>query len=107
MRRQGQVSWVDPKTRDPIRHTPDLLTSKLPALLLYQLGLTTDVPATRRGSAGIDCTTPHRGLWHHQPCFDTGRTATFEAVVDHSTRVLGLSLKPQQRSDVVHFLESL
>jgi hypothetical protein len=30
-----------------------------------------------------------------------------EAVVDHYVRVLNLHLKPQQRTDLVHFLKSL
>lgn len=55
----GQGTFVDPKTRDSIRNTPDLVTSKLPALLLYQLSLMTPAPpagsfdtaAAQRGEA--------------------------------------------------------
>jgi mono/diheme cytochrome c family protein/cytochrome c5 len=55
----GQGTFVNPKTRDNLRRTPDLVTSKLPALLLYQLSLAAPVPpagsydpaAARRGAA--------------------------------------------------------
>jgi len=40
----GQGTFVDPKLRDDIHHTPDLVTSKLPALLLYQLSLAAPTP---------------------------------------------------------------
>ena len=40
----GRGTFVDPKTRDNIRRTPDLVTSKLPALLRYQVSLTAPAP---------------------------------------------------------------
>jgi mono/diheme cytochrome c family protein len=153
----GQGTFVDPKTRDNIRQTPDLVTSKLPALLLYQLSLTAPAPPAgsfdaaaaergaavfagpgrcaschvpprysdadsrlhdpaevgtdpllaQRGSTGKYRTTPLRGLWQHPPYFHNGSAATLEAVVDHYIRVLGLSLKSQERTDLVQFLRSL
>jgi mono/diheme cytochrome c family protein len=55
----GQGTFVAPKIRDNIHRTPDLVTSKLPALLLYQLSLAApaspagsfDSAAARRGAA--------------------------------------------------------
>ena len=55
----GRGTFVDPKIRDDIHQTPDLVTSKLPALLLYQLSLVAPAPpagsfdstAARRGAA--------------------------------------------------------
>jgi mono/diheme cytochrome c family protein/cytochrome c5 len=55
----GQGTFVAPKIHDDIHHTPDLVTSKLPALLLYQLSLLAPAPpagsfdsaAARRGAA--------------------------------------------------------
>jgi hypothetical protein len=41
----GQGTFVDARVRDDIRRTPDLVTSKLPALLLYQLSLKAPAPA--------------------------------------------------------------
>lgn len=54
----GQGTFVDPRTHDDIHHSPDLVTSKLPALLLYQLSLAAPAPpagsfdtaAARRGA---------------------------------------------------------
>jgi cytochrome c553 len=153
----GQGTFVDPRVHDDIHRTPDLVTSKLPALLLYQLSLEAPAPpagsfdaaaaqrgaavfagAARcatchvppnysdansrlhapaevgtdpllalRGSTGKYRTTPLRGLWQHPPYFHDGSAATLEAVVDHYVRALGLSLQPQQRSDLVQFLRSL
>jgi len=153
----GQGTFVAPKIRDDIHHTPDLVTSKLPALLLYQLSLEapappagtfdpaaaargaavfsggarcaschvpphysdansglhapadagTDPQLAQRGSTGKYRTTPLRGLWQHPPYFHDGSAATLEAVVDHYVRVLGLHLKPQERTDLVQFLKSL
>lgn len=153
----GQGTFVAPKTHDNIHLTPDLVTPKLPALLLYQLSLTTPVPPAgsfdaaaaqrgaavfagpgrcaschvpphytdanarlhapaevgtdpllaQRGSTGTYRTTPLRGLWQHPPYFHNGSAATLEAVVDHYNGVLGLSLNPQQRADLVQFLRSL
>ncbi len=153
----GQGTFVAPKIRDDIHHTPDLVTSKLPALLLYQLSLEapappagtfdaaaaargaavfrggarcaschvpphysdansglhapadagTDPQLAQRGSTGKYRTTPLRGLWQHPPYFHDGSAATLDAVVDHYVRVLGLHLKPQERTDLVQFLKSL
>jgi cytochrome c553 len=153
----GRGTFVAPRIRDDIRHTPDLVTSKLPALLLYQLSLEAPAPPAgtfdaaaaqrgatvftgaarcaschvpprysdanttlhapaeggtdpllaQRGSTGKYRTTPLRGLWQHPPYFHDGSAATLEAVVDHYVRVLGLRLKPAERTDLVQFLRSL
>jgi cytochrome c5/mono/diheme cytochrome c family protein len=55
----GRGTFVDAKTGDDVHHAPDLVTSKLPSLLLYQMSLTAPVPpagsfdtaAARRGAA--------------------------------------------------------
>jgi hypothetical protein len=55
----GQGTFVSPKTRDDIHPAADRVTSKLPALLLYQLSLTVPTPpagsfdtaAAQRGAA--------------------------------------------------------
>ena len=56
-------------------------------------------------------TTPLRGLWHPPqlvgPYFHDGNATTLEAVVDHNVRVFGLTLTPQQRSDLVEYLKTL
>ncbi len=53
----GQGTFVAPKIHDDIHRTPDLVTSKLPALLLYQLSL--DAPAPPAGS--FDAAAAQRG----------------------------------------------
>jgi cytochrome c5 len=153
----GRGTFVSPKIRDDIHQTPDLVSSKLPALLLYQLSLEAPAPPAgtfnaaaaqrgaavfngaarcaschtpphysdansalhapadvgtdpllaQRGSTGRYRTTPLRGLWQHPPYFHDGSAATLEAVVDHYIHLLGLSLKPQERTDLVQFLRSL
>jgi len=153
----GRGTFVAPKIGDAIHQTPDLVTSKLPALLLYQLSLEAPAPPAgtfnaaaaqrgaavftgaarcaschvpprysdanttlhapadggtnpllaERGSTGKYRTTPLRGLWQHPPYFHDGSAATLEAVVDHYVRVLGLNLKPDERTDLVQFLRSL
>ena len=67
----GQGNFVDARVRDDIRRSPDLVTSKLPALLLYQLSLKAPSPpagsfdavAAQRGAAVFDgiarCATCH------------------------------------------------
>jgi mono/diheme cytochrome c family protein len=51
--------------------------------------------------------TPLRGLWQHAPYFHDGSAATLAAVVDHYVGVLGVTLTPAQRSDLIEFLKSL
>jgi len=68
----GQGTFVAPKIRDDIHHTPDLVTSKLPALLLYQLSL--EAPAPPAGT--FDAAARHG----ERPCLVMGldaRPATF------------------------------
>jgi mono/diheme cytochrome c family protein len=52
-------------------------------------------------------TTPLRGLWQHPPYFHDGSAATLTDVVEHYRRVLGLTLTPRQRADLVEYLKSL
>jgi hypothetical protein len=56
-------------------------------------------------------TTPLRGLWHPPqlvgPYFHDGNAPTLQAVVDHYVQVLGLTLTPQQRADLVQYLRTL
>ncbi len=153
----GQGTFVDARIHDDIHHTPDLVTDKLPALLLYQLSLTapaapagsvdtaaarrgeaifsgagrcatchmpphftdangrlhapadvgTDPGLAQRGTTGQYRTTPLRGLWQHPPYFHDGSAATLAEVVDHYVRVLGLTLSPGQRSDLIQYLRTL
>jgi hypothetical protein len=51
--------------------------------------------------------TPLRALWQHPPYFHDGSAADLPAVVAHYERVLGLSLTPGQRSDLVEYLKSI
>jgi len=53
----GQGTFVAPKVHDNIHAAPDLVTSKLPALLLYQVSLA--APAPPAGS--VDTAAAHRG----------------------------------------------
>jgi cytochrome c553 len=53
----GQGTFVAPKVHDDIHATPDLVTPKLPALLLYQLSLA--APAPPAGS--VDAAAAQRG----------------------------------------------
>jgi hypothetical protein len=43
----GRGTFVDAKTGDDVHHAPDLVTSQLPSLLLYQMSLTAPVPPVR------------------------------------------------------------
>jgi hypothetical protein len=56
-------------------------------------------------------TTPLRGLWRPPfltgPYFHDGSAPTLDAVVDHYVRLLGLTLSPRQRSDLVEYLKTL
>lgn len=56
-------------------------------------------------------TTPLRGLWNPPlltgPYFHDGSAATLEEVVEHYVPILGLSLSPQQKGDLVEYLKSL
>jgi mono/diheme cytochrome c family protein len=52
-------------------------------------------------------TTPLRGLWQHPPYFHDGSATTLADVVAHYNTVLGLTLSPQQRSDLEEYLKTL
>jgi cytochrome c peroxidase len=52
-------------------------------------------------------TTPLRALFQHAPYFHDGSAPTLAAVVDHYERVLGLTLTPGQKADLVEYLKSI
>jgi hypothetical protein len=64
-----------------------------------------------RSATGLYRTTPLRGLWHPPqhtgPYFHDGSAGTLFEVVDHYVQRFGLSLTPQQRSDLVEYLKTL
>ena len=51
--------------------------------------------------------TPLRALWQHAPYFHDGSAASLDAVVDHYTRSLKLSLTAEQKKDLVEYLKSI
>jgi mono/diheme cytochrome c family protein len=52
-------------------------------------------------------TTPLRGLFQHPPYFHDGSARTLTDVVSHYERVLGLTLTPGQKMDLVEYLKSI
>jgi len=70
-----------------------------------------DAAFALRSATKLYRTTPLRGLWHPPqlkgPYFHDGNAATLEAAVAHYGQLLGLSLTPQQRSDLVAYLKTL
>ena len=60
-----------------------------------------------RSATGAYRTTPLRGLWQHPPYFHDGSAPDLPAVVEHYDRRFGLSLTPEQKSDLVEYLKSL
>jgi mono/diheme cytochrome c family protein len=52
-------------------------------------------------------TTPLRGLFQHPPYFHDGSARTLTDVVSHYERVLGLTLTPGQKTDLVEYLKSI
>jgi cytochrome c5 len=63
----------------------------------------------QRSPAGGYRTTPLRGLFSHAKggYYHDGRFATLGDVVEHYDRFLGLGLGPDQKSDLVQYLQSL
>ena len=60
-----------------------------------------------RSATGAYRTTPLRGLWQHPPYFHDGSAPDLPAVVEHYDQRFGLSLTPEQKSDLVEYLKSL
>ena len=64
-----------------------------------------------RSATKLYRTTPLRGLWHPPqlkgPYFHDGNAATLDAAVSHYVQLFGLTLTPQQRSDLVEYLKTL
>jgi mono/diheme cytochrome c family protein len=87
----GSGTFVSPKTHDDIHHTPDRVTSTLPALLLYQLSLPAPTPpagsfdtvAARRGAAVF--TGPGRCASCHVPPTYSDANDTLHAPADAGT----------------------
>lgn len=52
-------------------------------------------------------TTPLRALWQHPPYFHDGSASTLSAVVDHYIAQFSLSLRPDEKADLIEFLKSL
>ena len=159
----GQGNFSDPRINLEISQHPDRVTSKLAALLDYQLRLFAPAPpngsfdpaAARRGQrvfegkagcarchsgpaftdvssgapgvpvlyepveVGADAryaersatkqyrTSPLRGIWQHPPYFHDGSAATLLDVVNHYDEHFKLNLSPQQKEDLVQYLNSL
>ena len=65
----------------------------------------------QRSATKLYRTTPLRGLYHppqlQGPYFHDGSAATLEDVVNHYMPLLGLTLTPQQKADLVTYLKSL
>jgi mono/diheme cytochrome c family protein len=60
-----------------------------------------------RGTTGQYRTTPLRALWQHAPYFHDGSAATLGEVVDHYSSVFKFTLSPEDRSDLLEYLNSL
>jgi mono/diheme cytochrome c family protein len=60
-----------------------------------------------RSATGLYRATPLRALATHAPYFHDGSAADLTAVVEHYSRVLGLSLNSRQKADLIEFLKSL
>jgi len=158
----GHGHFTDARIGVDVNNPPDLVSSKLEPLRVYQFSLDapaplpgnfdasaaqrgkqvfngvancqschlgdalTDVNANRlhtasevgqdsayaaRSATKLYRTTPLRGLWHPPqltgPYFHDGNAATLDAVVGHYVQLLGLSLTPRQRADLVEYLKTL
>jgi mono/diheme cytochrome c family protein len=94
-------------------HTPPTYTDvlgkgNLDAPLLHDPSETGMDPVyASRSATGRYRATPLRALATHAPYFHDGSAPDLRAVVEHYTRVLGLSLSDRQKDDLVEFLKSL
>ena len=70
-----------------------------------------DPAYAERSATKLYRTTPLRGLWHPPqltgPYFHDGKAGTLDAAVGHYDQLLGLSLTPRQRADLVEYLKTL
>jgi CxxC motif-containing protein (DUF1111 family) len=82
-----------PNRTTPLLHDPN------------EIGTEPDYAA--RSATGGYRTTPLRGLWQHPPYFHDGSARDLPAVVEHYDQRFGLSLTPEQKSDLVEYLKSL
>ena len=69
--------------------------------------ISTEPDYALRSATGAYRTTPLRGLWQHPPYFHDGSAPDLPAVVEHYDQRFGLSLTPEQKSDLVEYLKSL
>src|SRR6202521_4756864 len=86
--------------------TPDLVTSKLAALHIYQL---VDAFQADRSPTHMYRTAPLAGLWAHQKggFYHDGRFATLRDVLEHYDSLFKLALTGPQKVDLVEYLKSL
>lgn len=134
----GKGTFFDPRLDDAdkfpvaararlghVRNSPDLITSKLPALHLYQLALAAPKPAegsfdavaAARGKTLFEnkaqCASCHvaplTGLFTHEKggFYHDGRFATLAEVISHYDSFLQLSLSAQEKTDLAEYLRSL
>jgi mono/diheme cytochrome c family protein len=67
----------------------------------------TDPTHAERSATGMYRTTPLRALWQHPPYFHDGSAVTLSDVVDRYDSANNLQLTPQQKTDLVEYLNSL
>jgi mono/diheme cytochrome c family protein len=60
-----------------------------------------------RSATTLYRTTPLRALWQHAPYFHDGRAPDLAAVVEFYDQFFGLTLSPEEKSDLVEFLKTL
>jgi mono/diheme cytochrome c family protein len=66
----------------------------------------TDPIHAQRSATKMYRTTPLRGLWQHPPYFHDGSAATLSDVVDRYDSAKNLQLTPQEKADLVEYLNS-
>jgi cytochrome c5/mono/diheme cytochrome c family protein len=67
----------------------------------------TDPTHAQRSATKMYRTTPLRALWQHRPYFHDGSAATLSDVVDRYNSSRNLQLTPQQKADLIEYLNSL
>ena len=67
----------------------------------------TDPTHALRSATGMYRTTPLRALWQHPPYFHNGSAATLDDVVNAYDSAKNLQLTPEQKADLVQYLNSL
>jgi mono/diheme cytochrome c family protein len=67
----------------------------------------TDPTHAERSATKMYRTTPLRALWQHPPYFHDGSAATLEDLVNRYDSAKNLQLTPEQKADLVEYLNSL